>query len=510
MQVVAPPDPRARVGFIVPRWIEPPTGSGPGLPFRSIVVAGALYSAGFELAFFDQEPDDRDPDRVAAFLDAIRGTPVVFFWMNDLSPSVQLLNTARLAAVVKEHHPSTRIVVGGPFITLCPPEVLRPEWPVDFFVRGYGEQACVELCSALLNGGSLAPVPGLVWRRNGTCEANPTAAKTPFRPEYLSLYRVLDLDHYKQRGGIFGNGFATMTIGTGQGCAKPCQFCYWRGNPPSLARPEPIVELASWLHRSYGVRQFHLAELDFFTNRRRALTFAREWKRRVPECRWFSLASPVDADRFTDAEWDLLAAGGCAKLELGTETGSARMLRRLGKTHDVDAPLRVTRRAVARGIQTMHNFIFGVAGETEADRRASLRLIRGLQHLDPERVYFAFRLFQPCWGTALGESAIAALEAFPRSLEEVPPYRARFADPHSHTLAWLTDEEDRRVKRLVFHDLPMVTSRLAFDSSFERWAFRALRLAARARLRVGNFDLGLDRWLYRRLIRRSLDNTYAP
>jgi radical SAM superfamily enzyme YgiQ (UPF0313 family) len=218
----------------------------------------------------------------------------------------------------------------------------------------------------------------------------------------------------------------------------------------------------------------------------------------------------VDADRFTEAEWDRLAAGGCAKLELGTESGSARLLRRLGKLHDVDAPLRVTRRALARGIRTMHNFLFGVTGETEADRRASLRLIRTLHRLDPERVCFAFRLFQPCWGTALGESAIAALEAFPRSLAEVPPYRARFADPDSHTLTWLTDEEDRRVKRLVFHDLPLVTSRPPFDSALERWAFRALRLAARARLRVGSLDLGLDRWLYRRLIRRSLDNTYAP
>lgn len=509
MQLLTPPDPRDRIGFIVPRWTVDPLQDRQGIPFRSLTVASALYNSGYEVVFFDQEPDYDRENRLDEFFEIMGNGRVVFIWMNDLDPMIQTANTMRLAQEIKRSKPGTSIVVGGSFITLCPEELLTPTDAIDYFIRGYGEEACVELLKALTGEGTLKAVSGLVWE-NGVRLANPIRPNQVFRPEDLVLFKKLNLGPYEQRGGIFGNGYGTFIINTGRGCAKRCRFCYWHNHPPSLLAPEAIVDLAEFLRDNYSVRQFHLSELDFFTSRKRALSLARLWSRRLPDSVWFALVSPSDAERLSDANWDQLAEGGCRKLEFGTESGSAAMLEKLGKKHRPEAPFELTRQALRRGIEVMHNFIFGLVGETEEDRRRSLALIHKLHRLDPERVFFTFRFFQPAWATPMGEEAIAMTPGFPRILEDVPGYRSRFGDLGHHAMAWLSSKQEQRIKEMVYYYLPMATSKLDLQRGWVRWMYSILREMARLRLRTRKYAFGWDRWLYDRVIAHSLDNTYSP
>ncbi len=510
MQILTPPDCRERIGFVVPRWTAETAAEGQGPPFRSLTVASALYNAGYEVVFFDQKLDRDLENRMADFLAALVEVRVVFIWMNDLDPMFQTRYSQQLAGEIKTAYPEIRIVVGGSFLSLCPVEILTPSSVVDFFIRGYGEEACVQLLDALDGGITPKSVSGLVWFE-GARHANPITPHQRYRPEYLSLFKRVDLSGYIQKGGIFGNGFSTLIVGTGRGCAKRCSFCYWRNHPPSLLDSETIVELFKWLRSRWGVRQFHMAELDFFTNRRRPRELARLWKERLPDCRWFALVSPLDADKLSDADWDLLAEGGCRKLEFGTESGSPALLERLGKRHRPQAPYEVTRKALARGIDVMHNFIFGFVGETETDRRHSLSLIHALHRLDPEHVFFTFRFFQPTWNTPQGDEAIRWIPGFPRTLEEVIAFREWFGDPGQRTMPWLPPRDEERIKKLAYYYLPMVTSKLEFDpGQVESFLYRGLRRIARYRLRTQKFGLGWDHWLFDRMVAQRLDNTYVP
>ena len=66
-------------------------------------------------------------------------------------------------------------------------------------------------------------------------------------------------------------------------------------NPNTLGLfEEEIVEVIDTLARRYGVRQFLLGELDFFTSQRRAVSTARELLARGPRVSWFALVSPID------------------------------------------------------------------------------------------------------------------------------------------------------------------------------------------------------------------------
>jgi radical SAM superfamily enzyme YgiQ (UPF0313 family) len=508
MQILTPEKPRERIGFVVPRWVPDPIPYGcQGLPFRALSVASALYNAGYEVVFFDQEHDIDRTNRLPAFHEAMRGVRLVFVWMSEMTPMLQTQNALDIARLLKQWYPDVRVASGGSFITICPPEALFVDWPIDYFVRGYGEEAAPALVAAVRGETPLESVSGLVWR-DGSHRANEMVPHQKFRAEHLSLYRLLDLRPYVQRGGIFGNDKGTFVIGTARGCAKGCTFCYWRNHEPSLLDAAAIVDLVAFLREKYGVRQYHLAELDFFTSRRRPIDLARLWRERAPDCTWFTLGSPVDLMKLSTAEWETLREGGCRKIEMGAETGSARMIEAIGKRHAPDDPLLLAQRMLGHGIAPMVNFVFGLVGETDADRRETLDLIRRLHALAPGVIHFTFRFFQPAWRTPMGDQAIAMAPDYPRTIEDVLGFRPVYGDADRHEMAWIGEDDERWIKKIVYHYLPLATSKLVFDNPAQQRVYTGLRTISRLRLEAKWFDAEVDRWIYDRMVARPLDNTY--
>jgi len=506
MQLLSPQPSRERVGFLVPRWNDRPDPQVQGLPFRTFPVAGALYHAGFEVVYCDQ---DRDLDRAGEWdelIERLEPCRIAFFWLSDFEPLLQITNLLKIAARLKERLPALRLAAGGEILGVLPLEALDTSGPIDFFLRGYGDTGAPRLVEAVRGETPFDEVLGLVWN-DGSRRYNPEPLVERMRPEHLTPYRLLDLSAYVQRGGIFGNGLGTLLVGSGRGCAKRCDFCYHGNHRLSVLSAPDLLDLVALLHERTGVRQFHLAELDFLASRERALELARRWRARLPGCIWFSLASVVDGIGLDEAELALLAAGGCRKLELGTESGSGGVLRAMGKRHTPGDALELSRRLLRHGIVPMHNFLFGTVGETEEDRRESRTLIRRLLELD-ERVVLTFRIYQPLWETPMGEEALARAPGYPRRIDELLAHRHEYGEEDRHAMGWLDAAVERRIKRMVFHDLPLAASRLQVPGRFPSLAYRGLRGLARARLRWGTAGDALDRWLYRRLVARTLDHTF--
>lgn len=512
MQIIARTNAKERVGFVIPRWNAPDAPDRQGVPFRSISVASAIHAAGYEVAWCDEEHDSRGGDPSAkelAWRNALADCRLVVFWVNELDPATQCENTLALATRIRSWCPDAKLAVGGSLIDMIPAGGLPAGGLVDFFVRGYGEESVPELCNALNDGSPLGSIPGLVWN-DGSLRENPPRSRQRLRTDYLRFYRELDLTGYVMTGGIFGNDQPTLHVGTARGCAKGCSFCYWTTFEPANFQPEDIAEVIVDLRARYGVKQFHLAELDFFAARPRPLKLAKILAERAPDCRWFALASLIDVRRTTPHEWDELAAGGLLKLELGSESGSKRVLEIIGKRHDPEDSIRITEQAVSRGIATMHNFVFGFPGETLADRYRSFDLIRRLEAIDEDRVGFTFRFFQPTWNAPLGRTAAETMPGYPRTLEEALSYRRHFGREDERFMSWLSENEERDIKRLVYYFLPMTTSRLEIRQPLRRWVYHGLRRMARRRLRRHDFSMPIDAWLYDRAVAGRLDNTYRP
>jgi len=502
---------RGRVLVLVPRWTSRGDPGPQGVPFRTFTLASAFLHAGHEVVFFDQEHDldrtDRFPDLERLATDAT----AAFVWMNECYPFNQCVNALGLASRLRASRGDLPIVVGGEFVTLCPPTFFDGDFAVDYFLRGYGEKSGLALLGRLLAHGTVEDVPGLVWRGNdGSLRHNPQDRKPDFEPDYLEMYRRIDLRPYVQRGGLFGNDQPTLTIGTGRGCVKGCGFCAWRNHPARILAAEHVVGLMEDLRERYGVRQFHIGELDFFTSRRRALGVADGMRERAPDCAWFALGSPCDLVRLSDDEWDRLAAGGVRKIEIGSESGSARLLRAIGKTHTPEDVFVVSKKMIERGIVPMNNFLFGFPGETREDRDDSLRLIHRIWNLSPERNCMTFRYYQACWDTPLGDRALACVEGAPRTVTEFLATRHEFDDESRRTIPWIPERDEREVKHLVNHYLPLMTSKLVIRPPWRRGIYRTLRSTAERRVASRSLSLRWDRRLYDRFIGRPLDRTYVP
>jgi radical SAM superfamily enzyme YgiQ (UPF0313 family) len=328
--------------------------------------------------------------------------------------------------------------------------------------------------------------------------------------EQTVAYRVLNLEPYIQHGGMFANGQPTLIVASGRGCAKGCGFCYWREHEPGLLKADAIVELLEFLRDRYGVRQFHLAELDFFASKGRVISLAQLFKERLPDCTWFSLGSPCDAIKLSEADWDLLAESGCRKLEIGAESGSPRVLAALGKTHEADAPYVLARRMLARGIVARVNFIFGLPDESPEDVAASLDLITRLHALDPDRVVMTYRFYVPTWETPLGEKAFAKFPKVPRDVFEMVAWRERTGQEAFMELEWLPEQHRTLVRGLVRYFLPILTNKPHIPAGFDTLVYRSLRVLAKLRFRFGVFGAAFEPSLFRRLYGPALEQTCFP
>lgn len=509
MQYLRPERPRGRVGFIVPRWTPVLPPDGQGVPYRAITVAGALLNAGFEVIWFDEEHDVDRADRRGELLQALESADACFFWMTELPPIFQMTHVLAMAGPLRERLPHLPIAVGGgPAAGHRPEGFYAVNWPIDYFVIGHGEETAPRLARAIVEKTPIDQVPSIVFVNEQ--RHTPPLKNEKLLHEHYSAYRALDLSMYVQGlAGIFGNGKPSMLLQTGRGCTKGCTFCYHSTFKLSVLRAEEIVDLAEDLHRRFGAEQFHLAELDFFASKARPLAVAEGFRKRLPKCGWFALVSPIDALRYSPAEWDLLAEGGMRKLEFGVEHGSARMLEIMGKSHSQKDILQLTDTLLARGVSMMHNFIFGTPRETAADRRESLRLIDSLDRKRSPHVFFSFRLFQPSWDSPLGEEAMRHIPDFPRTIQAGMDFRSGYDDPNRRALPWLDAADEKEIKELVYHYLPLATGRHHFTQKAQRMSYGALRALAKWRVRRAHFGLRLDHWAYDRWIRAPLDHTYT-
>jgi hypothetical protein len=163
-----------------------------------------------------------------------------------------------------------------------------------------------------------------------------------------------------------------------------------------------------------------------------------------------------------------------------------------------------------RGIVPMNNFLFGFPGETKADREDSLRLIDRIWNLSPERNCMTFRYYQACWATPVGEVALAAVGNAPRTVTEFLARRSQFDDESTRSIPWLPESDEREVKRLVNHYLPLMTSKLVLPQPWRQRVYLALRRKAERRVRTGSLSRRWDRLAYDRVIHHRLDRTFVP
>lgn len=308
-----------------------------------------------------------------------------------------------LAGVAHRTRPGTVVVVGGPHPSAMDDGALDELGPdVDFAFRGEAEPGFPALVKALVSGDRsvrrLSRVPGLVFRtRQGAIRQN-QPRRTDLSCFPLPRWDLVRPERYPPSpNAAFLQRWPVAPIITSRGCPFDCAFCGASALAGRQVRYRPLQqvldEIALLLAR--GVREIHLEDDNFTFDRDYARRFCEAVSRRFPGLSW---ACPNGA-RLESLDRELLALmrrSGCHSIGLGIESGSQRMLDRIGKRQSLEDVREAVERVHAAGIAAVGFFIIGLPGETRVEIEATIRLALEL----PLR-RANFMLFTPFPGTRL-------------------------------------------------------------------------------------------------------------
>jgi len=255
---------------------------------------------------------------------------------------------AALGTRIKVIFPEAHLTVGGPHVWALAPQWLDHHRAFDSVVIGEGEATALELARALRDGRSAQGIPGTAYRERGRPAIGPPC-------EFIA-----DLDGLGKPWRYFDYGFLV----TSRGCPGKCTFCcspeLW-GRKIRFRSAENVLEEIEELVAGRGHRFLNIKDDTFTARKSRVLEICRRINERGLVFRW------VCDTRVDCADGEVLAAmrrAGCVRVNLGIESGSPEILRKIGKPIDPDRAMRVTAEARDLGMDVRYYLIVGNQGET--------------------------------------------------------------------------------------------------------------------------------------------------
>jgi len=437
-------------------------------PLGTLYAAAYLRRRGHEVALFDAMLAGSENEWAAA-LDRQQPQVAVLYEDNFNYLSKMCLLRMRDAALRMITLARDR----GCTVILCGADASdRPEiylaHGADYVIQGEGEETLSRLLD-VMEGRQQEPVDsitGLVWRDpSGSVRRNPPGPGIADLDELVfPAWDLVDVSQYRQRWTA-RHGYFSMNMVTTRGCPYGCNWCakpIW-GRRYSARTPANVVAELEWLKESYRPDHIWFADDIFGLTPGWIESFgglARERNAAVPfKCQ-------MRADLVTPPVAEGLRSARCDTVWLGAESGSQKVLDAMEKGMTV-GHIRQARRLLGdAGIKVGFFIQFGYPGETRADIRMTLDLIRDLAPDD-----IGISVSYPLPGTGFYERVRAQLgekQNWTDSDDLAMLYRGPFPEAFYHALYRAVHAEFRMRKAI----------RLLKQSDMPRQAWRAKDLRA--------------------------------
>lgn len=366
----------------------------PVVPLGVLSVAGAIRDA-HEVRVadlcFEEDPLAALGEAIASFRPEVVGVGLRNLHDNAYGSSEPLL--AYYGELGRAIGGATRapLVVGGSALTLRPRE-LAERMNARHVVVGEGERPFRTLVDALARGETPDHVvrSSIVERRlvqlAARSERAPVSSIPPAPPAVLDELPppARDLVDPRYFDGSAG-GEGTDGIQTKRGCAFSCTYCDYpdlEGRRIRMRDPEVVAEEIAARAAVPGVSAVFLVDSVFNVPRTHALAICAGLERRGSPLPWVCYVTPASLD---DELVRAMARAGCIGAEIGTDSGSTRVLARLRKPFSLDDVRRVRASFVRHGVSDAHTFVLGAEGETVAEAEETLAFVR---ELDPDVAVF--------------------------------------------------------------------------------------------------------------------------
>ena len=415
-------------------------------PESVLSVAALPHAKGYEVKILDLRVTE---DWINVLKDYLKdGKPICVGITALTGPAIKDLLTS--VKIIKEFDNSIPIIFGGVHATLLPEQSLAHDG-IDVVIKGEGDYTFYEVVKIfeknnldeVLRSDLLNSVKGIFYYKrtsnsgavnkqlesekvvkeenltiknphvNGNYGNNIVfTGETPLIMDLDTLpdtpYELLDLPKYN--AADLGNGISA-SFQTSRGCPFACKFC---GNEVLQQRKmrcisvSKLVAKIKMLQSKYGYNSFLFVDDLTLAGRKQFIEFASALKEIRPKIAWSSTGIRANLiSRLNEDDIQLLWDSGCRSLDIGIESGSARMLKHIDKADTKDNMIKANKIISTLPFKTKYTFIVGYPTETDTERNETVEFFLQLQKENPN-IYPMFFIYLPIMGTRLYNEILEA------------------------------------------------------------------------------------------------------
>ncbi|MBE9519731.1 MAG: radical SAM protein [Proteobacteria bacterium] len=348
-------------------------------PLGTLYVASALMQAGHEVKFYNGA--FMTHTEIMRQLEAFQPQFVGLY-----STTFGWDKAKKTAAAIREKIADVFLAVGGPYPVALQEKCLADCPELDAVVTGEGEITVVEMLERLSSNKSLEGVEGVAFRAGKEINKNPPRPlitdldALPFPARELlgeAAKYIPPPATYKRK--------PVAVIMTARGCNRKCLYCFqidkYRKSGIRFRSVENVMTEIE-LVLSQGYREIKFIDDTLAGDYNRAMTIAREIKKRGLDFTWFASAVVNQVDK------PLLKAfkeAGCWAILFGAESGVQKNLNAIRKGITPAQIKKAVKAAKEVGLTVYTPFLFGIPGQTYAD---GLKTIEFALELDPDIANF--------------------------------------------------------------------------------------------------------------------------
>ena len=389
-----------KCALVIPSWIPEEIFSSKTAgsqinywqPLGTLYVASSIQKAGHDVIFLNgafMSHDEIMNELKSYAPDVIGLYSTTFGWDKAVFTASEISRG--------EFETRPYIIVGGPYPIAVQEKCINDSEAIDAVITGEGELTMVELMERLSKGEDLEGLEGLIYRSGGEVVINPPRTliedvdSLPFPARELlgsAMDYVPPPATYKRR--------PVAVIMTARGCNRNCIFCFQidkhRKTGIRFRSVESVMEEIE-LCLKQGYREIKFIDDTFAADYDRAMTIAKEIKRRGLDFSWFASACVHQVDKpllqaFKDA--------GCWAILMGAESGVQKNLNAVRKGTKIEQIRKAVKAAKEVGLNVHTPFLVGIPGETFEE---GLQTIEFACEIDPDIV--SFHAITPFPGTEL-------------------------------------------------------------------------------------------------------------
>ena len=328
-------------------------------PIGLMYVAAALEKAGFPVQMLDNYLMNKSSSELKEYITKVNPQIV-----GITCGSATFRRCIETAKSIKEALPNCKVVVGGWHASYMP-ETLLANSEIDYVVMGEGERAIVDLVTALTNGNepAAATIPGVACTRQGKNILNqPKFIENPDEIPYPARH-LLPLELY-DRTIEFLKAKPADVMSISRGCVFNCGFCETRklwGNICRSFSPKRVIGEIQDLQSRYGTKGIYFINDNFTLRKKETLELCSQMVENKLDLEW------VCDTRVDLVNQEMLAAmskAGCKTIWFGVESGSPRILQRIGRNttlRQIEDAFRLCRK---NDIKVACSFMLGLPDET--------------------------------------------------------------------------------------------------------------------------------------------------